>query len=371
MERVLFNDIIDFQKKSAIQAGKGLPLNEGDYPFFTSSNTLSKSIDEFLFDGESLIFGTGGLASIHFCSEKFAVSTDCFVTQVKNKEEWFAKFIYFYLSGNIHILENGFKGAGLKHLSKEYLKNIPIPKLPLSTQKNIAGKLDKAQEIISYNKQLLEKYDKLTQSLFIDMFGDPVRNEKGWEKVKLGNVSKVRIGPFGSLLHQEDYIEGGVPLVNPSHIKNGKILIDKKLTISSDKIKELESYRLKEGDVILARRGEMGRCAIVNKIEDGYLCGTGSIFIRPNDENLDELYLYKVLSSNSFKNILENSAKGITMKNLNSKIVFDLDIPLPSMKLQDRFALSIEKIEIQKQWAQETLVKSEELFQSLLKESFK
>lgn len=188
MERVLFNDIIDFQKKSAIQAGKGLPLNEGDYPFFTSSNTLSKSIDEFLFDGESLIFGTGGLASIHFCSEKFAVSTDCFVTQVKNKEEWFAKFIYFYLSGNIHILENGFKGAGLKHLSKEYLKNIPIPKLPLSTQKNIAAKLDKAQEIISYNKQLVEKYDQLTQSLFIDMFGDPVKNEKGWEKVKLGEI---------------------------------------------------------------------------------------------------------------------------------------------------------------------------------------
>ena len=369
MQKIKFEKLFNFEKKSKIKAGDGFKLGEGQYPFYTSSNVLTKSIDEYLFENESLIFGTGGLASIHFCNEKFAVSTDCFVTQPKNSNEVFSKFVYYYLSGNIHILENGFKGAGLKHISKDYLQKIEIPLPSLSTQQKIANILDKADELRQYNKQLIEKYDALTQSLFLDMFGDPVKNEKGWEKCKLSNNSKIRIGPFGSLLHTEDYIENGIPLVNPTHIKKGKIEIDSKLTISQDKMKELETYKLKTNDLILGRRGEMGRCAIVTPNENGFLCGTGSIFIRPlNKLNIN--YLYKVISSNSFKQVLENSAKGVTMKNLNSKVVGDLEIPLPPIEIQNNFIKSIENIEAQKQQAQEALAKSETLFQGLLQQAF-
>lgn len=368
MERVKIDDVLKYEQPTKYIVETENYHDDFEIPVLTAGKSFVLGYTNEvsgIFNQIPVIIFDDFTTAFHYVDFPFKVKSSAMKILKIVEEKADLKYLYYKMQ-TISVDKDLHKRYWISKYSQ---LEISLP--PLSTQKNIAAKLDKAQEIISYNKQLLEKYDKLTQSLFIDMFGDPVRNEKGWEKVKLGNVSKVRIGPFGSLLHQEDYIEGGVPLVNPSHIKNGKILIDKKLTISSDKIKELESYRLKEGDVILARRGEMGRCAIVNKIEDGYLCGTGSIFIRPNDENLDELYLYKVLSSNSFKNILENSAKGITMKNLNSKIVFDLDIPLPSMKLQDRFALSIEKIEIQKQWAQETLVKSEELFQSLLKESFK
>ena len=124
MNHISFSNLFDFQKKSKIKAGDGLPLNEGSYPFYTSSNILKKSINKFLFDGNSLIFGTGGSASVHYCNERFAVSTDCFVTQPKNNDELFLKYIYYFLSGNIHILENGFKGAGLKHISKGYISDI-------------------------------------------------------------------------------------------------------------------------------------------------------------------------------------------------------------------------------------------------------
>ncbi|WP_431244235.1 restriction endonuclease subunit S [Flavobacterium sp. P21] len=127
MEKIAFKEIFNFQKKSKIKAGDGFKIGEGKYPFYTSSNVLTKSLNDFLFENESLIFGTGGLASIHYCNENFAVSTDCFVTQPKNNKQTFTKFIYYYLSGNMHILENGFKGAGLKHISKDYLENIEIP----------------------------------------------------------------------------------------------------------------------------------------------------------------------------------------------------------------------------------------------------
>ena len=110
------------------------------------------------------------------------------------------------------------------------------------------------------------------------MFGDPVINEKEWRTVPLSDVAEVRIGPFGSLLHKEDYIEGGHALVNPSHIIDGKIIPDEELTITDEKYAALSAYKLEIGDVVLGRRGEMGRCAVVNN--DGFLCGTGSMIIR-------------------------------------------------------------------------------------------
>lgn len=368
MERVLFNDIIDFQKKSAIQAGKGLPLNEGDYPFFTSSNTLSKSIDEFLFDGESLIFGTGGLASIHFCSEKFAVSTDCFVTQVKNKEEWFAKFIYFYLSGNIHILENGFKGAGLKHLSKEYLKNIPIPKLPLSTQKNIAGKLDKAREIISYNKQLLEKYDQLTQALFIDMFGDIVKNTMNFPFQLLKDFGSSRLG---KMLDSKKIVGNNLkPYLRNSNVQWFRFQLNDLLKMDFDEKDKVE-FSLKFGDILMCEGGEIGRCAIwKNEIEDCYF-QKAIHRIRLNNKYILPQYFVYMFKNLSDKGGLNEFKSAATISHLTGEKLKKMRMPIPPIELQNLFVERIEKIEIQKQWALETLAKSEELFQSLLKESFK
>ena len=117
----------------------------------------------------------------------------------------------------------------------------------------------------------------------LERFGDPVSNPKGFEVKKLSEqVDLIQIGPFGTQLHQEDYIENGIPLINPSHIKNGKIIPNHKLTVSQSKYEELTQYHLRLNDVLLGRRGEMGRCALVTKKEVGWLCGTGSLFLRHN-----------------------------------------------------------------------------------------
>ena len=110
------------------------------------------------------------------------------------------------------------------------------------------------------------------------MFGNPVTNEKGWSLLRLDEIAEVKIGPFGSLLHREDYIEGGYALVNPSLIIDGEVVIDPKLTVSEEKYEELSAYIMHIGDIVLGRRGEMGRCAVVNT--EGYLCGTGSMILR-------------------------------------------------------------------------------------------
>lgn len=166
------------------------------------------------------------------------------------------------------------------------------------------------------------------------MFGDPVENPLGWKKVALSDVAEIKIGPFGSLLHKEDYIENGHPLVNPSHIIDGSISTDSKLSISDVKYAELNSYHLKVGDVVLGRRGEMGRCAVVKT--DSLLCGTGSLIIRANEDVTSE-FIQNIISFPSYKEYIEGMAIGQTMRNLNVPIVSNLQIIKPPLDVQKQY----------------------------------
>ena len=181
---------------------------------------------------------------------------------------------------------------------------------------------------------LLRQTDELVKSQFIEMFGDPVENEKEWPLVRLDELAEIKIGPFGSLLHKEDYIENGHALVNPSHIVDSKIVIDPKLTISDEKYDELSSYALRIGDVILGRRGEMGRCAVV--YEEGLVCGTGSMIIRPGTE-MKPYFLQNIISSPAYRRVIEGKAVGVTMMNLNAPTVSSFMIPKLPVKLQEEY----------------------------------
>lgn len=147
-------------------------------------------------------------------------------------------------------------------------------------------------------------------------------------------MADLKIGPFGSLLHKEDYIEGGHPLVNPSHIVDGRITIDPKLTVSDEKYEELSAYQLKVGDVVMGRRGEMGRCAVVE--EEGLLCGTGSLLIRPKGKVTAD-YIQKIISYPTFKKTIEDMAVGQTMPNLNVPIVSGFRIISPPIEVQNSY----------------------------------
>ncbi len=279
-------------------------------------------------------------------------------------------FLGKFLQTQFAFLRTKTTGATIPHINRKSLEDLLIPELNISDQIQIANILSKAEILIEQRKQSIALLDELLKSSFLEMFGDPVRNEKGWNKSALKEFARIRIGPFGSLLHRKDYVQNGVPLVNPSHISDGKIIIDSELTISKEKMKELSTYIMFEGDVVLGRRGEIGRCAVVTKNENGFLCGTGSIFIRPSNK-LKPIYLYNVISSSSMRKVLENLAKGITMKNLNSGIVEELKIPVPPIELQTKFAQLVEKTETLKEQYKSSLQELENLYGSLSQLAFK
>jgi type I restriction enzyme S subunit len=152
-----------------------------------------------------------------------------------------------------------------------------------------------------------------------------------WNIVKLGRVASFKTGPFGSALHQSDYVYGGIPIVNPMQIVDGRIVPTPSMAISPDASRKLADFRLYVGDIVIGRRGEMGRCANVQPTEDGWLCGTGSMIVKPSPA-LDGRFAQRVLSSPSVIAAIENCSVGTTMINLNQGTLSNLIIALPPTK---------------------------------------
>ena len=234
------------------------------------------------------------------------------------------------------------RGVAQANINLSILRAHSVPLPPMEEQRRIATMLDAAEALRAKRREALTKLDDLTPAIFHDLFGDPVRNERGWPIHSLREAcSRIQIGPFGSLLHKSDYIEGGVPLVNPMHIIGGAIKPHREQTISSQKYGELKPYRMQKGDVVMGRRGEMGRAAIVGKDEAGFICGSGSLYMRPDPDYITPQFMAAALSSARGRRHLENSAQGVTMLNLNSDIVGSFVLGLPPVELQREFCAKL------------------------------
>lgn len=164
-----------------------------------------------------------------------------------------------------------------------------------------------------------------------------------WEQTALKvGLADIQTGPFGSQLHAEDYIENGIYVINPANIINGKIVIDSKCSISYEKANELAQHLLSVGDIVFARRGEMGRCACA--LDDGIqkLCGTGCIKLKCNDRLIPK-YIILYLQTHYIKQYLELNSVGTTMLNLNSTIISNIPILIPPISEQQQIVNYLDK----------------------------
>lgn len=332
----------------------------GEYPIYGSGGIMGYA-NNWLCPENCVIIGRkGNINKPIFVETKFWNVDTAFGLNA-NKEYLLPKFLYYFCLD--YNFERHNKAVTIPSLTKADLLKIDIPLPPLSIQLAIVSELDKINELIRLKKEQLKDFDNLAQSLFYEMFGDPMENEKGWEVKKIGDLALVKTGPFGSMLHKEDYICDGIPLVNPVHMKDFKIVPDLDFTISKEKASELKNYLLKSNDVVFARRGDIGRCAIVSETEQGFICGTGSLFVRFSKE-IESIFIMYIIRCDSFSKHLISKAKGATMLNINSNTIADLRIPLPPLSLQRLFAQRIEQIEREKSEVQKSIQDLETLLAS-------
>jgi type I restriction enzyme, S subunit len=172
----------------------------------------------------------------------------------------------------------------------------------------------------------------------------PFKLQNGWAAARLIElVMEIRTGPFGSSLHKSDYLLGGTPVVNPASLKDGKIIPIDEMAISNETVKRLEVFKLCAGDIILARRGEMGRCAVVTKNEEGWLCGTGSLSLRMPHSTYAP-YLAMLIGSPICRAYLGNASVGTTMQNLNQSILANMPIGIPPLAEQKRIVAKVDEL---------------------------
>ena len=362
------------------EEGEGIPVlrttnftNDG---MISYENVVRRTIekknlsDKFLRPGDIILEKSGGsdkqpvgrVVYYDGPEETYLFNNFTGLLRVKDANQWIPKYVFYalfanYAHGGTRQYEN--QTTGIHNLkTDQYVRDTVIPEKPLAEQRAIVSVFDEINRLLTLHKQQFSKLDKLLKARFVELFGDPVKNEKRWTLVPLGDVAEIRIGPFGSLLHKEDYIDGGHALVNPSHIVNDKIVTDEKLTVSDEKYAALSAYKLRKDDIVLGRRGEMGRCAVVH--QDGLLCGTGSMIIRPNGEILP-YFLQKMLSSPSYRTIIENKAVGTTMMNLNVPIVSSLMLPRLPKRQQEKYIAFVHQSDKSKLTVQKSIDKLETL----------
>jgi type I restriction enzyme S subunit len=215
----------------------------------------------------------------------------------------------------------------------------------LAEQQRIVGLLDEAFEGLATAKANAEKNLQNARALFESHLQSVfTQRGPGWVETTLSRATDgIFTGPFGSLLHKSDYIADGIPLVNPAHITEVGIEPDLRKTVSKATALRLKNYIMREGDIVIGRRGEMGRCALVTEVEDGWLCGTGSFFIKPSSR-CDTRYLVRFLRSDSCKARLEKIAGGAVMPNLSNTDLGNFAFDLPPLDRQKAIVEEIDSL---------------------------
>ena len=314
-----------------------------------------------------IVFGDHTKA-VKYINFPFGAGADGIKVLEPKEEIIVPKYLYFGTQYLTFKIEDKGYARHYQHIEK---KDLPVP--PLEDQHRIVtrieelfSQLDSGVETLKKTKEQLKVY---RQAVLKEAFAFRLSDMIEIREI----VDDIRIGPFGTMLHKSDYIDNGVPVINPQHIKNLSIVESNRITVSNDKAKELSAYRLKCNDIIMGRRGEMGRAAAITEREDGWICGTGSILFRLKPD-YDAVFFAQILSSPDVIHYLEAKATGTTMKNLNEEIV--KHIPVPNItkheqqKITNMLDSKLSVCDSIEKTIDTALQEAEALRQSILKQAF-
>ena len=269
------------------------------------------------------------------------------------------------------------RAAKGKTLNKAKLKLLRIPVPPLAEQKRIAGILDAADALRAKRCEALAQLDTLTHSTFLDMFGDPVTNPRGWSVGRLEDCfSKTRAGtccgPFGSALKKREYVEHGFPVWGIDNVKPNQFVQDRSLFITREKFSQLRRYAVESGDILISRAGTVGRMCVATPTVEQSIIGSNLIRLTLDPGAMSPVYfasLYTFCGERLPGLRASGDEKAYSF--LNTTRLKPLIVPLPPLDLQLRFAAIVESVEQHRARQRTHLTELETLFASLQTRAFR
>lgn|GEM_PF-836698 len=266
-------------------------------------------------------------------------------------------------------------GGSLVRARPAFVAKIPIPLPPLEEQRRIVEILDAAQGLIDQRKEQIALMDQLVQSLFYDMFGDPVSNPMGWDEYELETLVAQR--PQNGMYKPASFYvsePNGTPILRIDAFYDGKIVNKKFKRLICD-IKELEKYGLRVNDIVINRVNSieyLGKCALIDKLTEPTVYESNMMRFNVDSERVNAFYLSRLLSQKStYKQILNRAKKAVNQASVNQKDVSSLIVLLPPITLQTEFANRVQKIETQKAAMCASLSELENTFNALMQKAFK
>jgi type I restriction enzyme, S subunit len=288
-------------------------------------------------------------------------------------------FLYYHLRQQnlIDLATARSTGVNLPRLSPKTLAEFPIFIPPLEEQRRIAAILDKADAIRRKRQEAIRLTEELLRSTFLEMFGDPVTNPKGWVSGTLSDVvsnikNDVRCGPFGTQLKVEEIVSDGIPLLGIENVKGGRFKASTSKYITPSKAKELASFEVQAGDVLITRMGTIGHaCVIPDNFEEARF--SYHLFrIRPNQSKCLPGFLSATITwSGTFLTQLERLSHGAIMAGLKTADLKEVRFLIPPINLQKQYLRVVEHTEKLLENQKKRIKIEDNLFNSLLHYAFR
>lgn len=344
----------------------------GKYPFFTCSNKPLR-INDYSYDCECVLVAGNGDLNVKYYNGKFDAYQRTYIIESKDKNILNTKYLYYLIDANIEQLRRNAIGGVIKYIKLVNLTNIKFDLVEIKKQNYIIEELDKIQEIIDLRKKQIGKLDEIIRSQFVEMFGDPNKNEKGFKIVKLRNcISNIENGKSfvcKNFSRNNDYPAilklSAVTYGNFNQNEN-KALIEKQMFIP-----KLEIHK---GDLLFTRKNTpelVGMSAYVYDTKPNLMMP--DIIFRINTLDIcNKIYLWKLINHTLFRNKIMSIANGSakSMSNISKENLMNLEIILPPIEMQNKFAEIVKQIEKQKFIIEESLKETEELQESLMNKYF-
>ncbi|WP_449021549.1 restriction endonuclease subunit S [Prevotella jejuni] len=276
---------------------------------------------------------------------------------VKSKEELEQAYLNYHLLFFNDVIYHLGKGAAQRNLDVKAFRQLVIAIPPKPTQLSIVSELDKLNELIQIKKEQLKGYDALAQSIFYEMFGDPVENEKGWEVKKLKDISrKIGDGLHGTPEYSES--DTGWYFINGNNLEDGCISIKSTTKKVTDSVRKKYYIEMDDFTLLVSINGTLGKSAFYNG--ENVILGKSACYIKLN-KDVNKLFIYEIIRGEYFKRYAESVCTGTTIRNVSLKAMREFPIIYPSLSLQQSFAHKIEQIECQKTAVQKTIIDLETL----------